>query len=59
MNCSIQILAGVDIKTIQQNMGHSQASTTLNLYAKHFREVQAASMDKIIGVLGMPNIQAV
>jgi len=59
LNASVQILAGVDIKTIQQNLGHSQASTTLNIYAKHFQEVQAASMDKIIGVLGIPKMDVV
>jgi hypothetical protein len=30
--------------------------TTLNLYAKHFREAQAASMDKFVGVLGIPEM---
>jgi len=59
LNASVQVLAGVDIKTIQQNLGHSQASTTLNLYAKMFQAAQAASMDKIVSVLGVPNIQAV
>ena len=54
LNASIQVLAGVDIKTIQQNLGHSQASTTLNIYAKVFQAAQAASMDKIVGVLGTP-----
>ena len=57
LNASVQVLAGVDIKTIQQNLGHSQASTTLNIYAKMFQAAQAASMDKVVEILGVPPIQ--
>jgi integrase len=56
LNASVQIYAGVDVKAIQMNLGHSQASTTLNIYAKAFQAAQAVSMDKIVGVLGVPKI---
>ena len=55
LNATIQIGAGVDVKTVSTNLGHSLTSTTLNIYAKQFREAQAASMDKIVGVLGLPS----
>jgi integrase len=58
-NASVQIYAGVDVKAIQTNLGHSQASTTLNIYGKVFQAAQAASMEKIVGVLGVPSLQAV
>jgi integrase len=59
LNASVQIFAGVDVKAIQSNLGHSQASTTLNIYGKVFQAAQAASLDKIVGILGVPSLQAV
>jgi integrase len=53
-NASLQIGAGVDVKTVSANLGHSMASTTLNIYAKVFQSAQAVSMEKIVGVLGLP-----
>lgn len=53
-NASVQINAGIDVKTVQTNLGHSQASTTLNIYCKVFQAAQAASMDKIVDVIGLP-----
>jgi integrase len=58
-NASLQINTGTDIKTVSANLGHSQTSTTLNIYCKVFQSAQAVSMDKIVGVLGVPTIQAV
>jgi integrase len=57
-NASLQINAGVDVKTVSSNLGHSMTSTTLNIYCKMFQAAQAASMDKIVGVLGLPSIDA-
>jgi integrase len=57
-NATMQVWAGVDPKTIQSNLGHSQCSTTMNVYAKTFRQAQAVSMDKLADVIGRPPIQA-
>jgi len=56
LNASVQINAGVDVKTVSANLGHSVTSTTLNLYCKAFQAAQAASMDKIVSVLGLPPV---
>jgi integrase len=53
-NASLQINAGIDVKTLQSNMGHSVASTTLNLYCHAFQAAQAASMEIITGIIGIP-----
>ena len=42
MNASLLIKNGCDIKTVQQNLGHAQATTTLNIYAYAFMEMQTA-----------------
>jgi len=56
LNASIQIFAGTDVKTVQMNLGHSTPGTTLNMYTHEFQAAQAASMDKVVGVLGVPKI---
>jgi site-specific recombinase XerD len=56
LNASIQIFAGIDVKAVQISLGHSQASTTLNLYTHAFQAAQAASMDGIVNVLGLPQM---
>jgi integrase len=55
LNASYQIFAGVDIKTVSTNMGHSLVSTTLNLYTKQIAQARAASMDALVGIIGLPN----
>jgi 1-deoxy-D-xylulose 5-phosphate reductoisomerase len=35
-------------------MGHSSANTTINIYAKEIAQAQAASMQAIVGVIGLP-----
>lgn len=55
-NASLQISAGVDPKTVSGNLGHSMVSTTLNIYCKQFQSAQAASMDKIVEILGLPAV---
>ena len=42
LNASLLIRYGCDIKTVQQNLGHAQASTTLDIYAYPFKETQTA-----------------
>ena len=41
LNASLLIHAGLDIKTVQAWLGHSSATTTLNIYAHEFQAVQA------------------
>ena len=46
-NASILINNGVDVKTVQGCLGHSCATTTLNIYAHSFQEAQARAMDSV------------
>lgn len=41
------ISAGVDIKTVQANLGHATASFTLNVYAHVTEQMNRASADKM------------
>jgi integrase len=40
-NASILINAGLDVKTVQASLGHSSATTTLDIYAHEFQMAQA------------------
>jgi len=40
-NASTQIFAGIDVKTISMNLGHSTAQTTLTYYSHAFQAAQA------------------
>ncbi len=42
LNASLLIHGGCNVKTVQQNLGHAQASTTMNIYAYAFMEQQTA-----------------
>lgn len=44
---SALINKGVDVKTVQGCLGHSCATTTLNIYAHSFQEAQARAMDSV------------
>jgi integrase len=55
-NASAMIDAGVDVKAVQVSLGHSQASTTMNIYAHAFQKVQAAAADSITSAIGIPNM---
>ena len=46
-NATILINNGVDIRTVQGCLGHSCATTTLNIYAHTFQEAQARAMDDV------------
>lgn len=46
-NASVLISNGVDVKTVQGCLGHSCATTTLNIYAHSFQEAQARAMDSV------------
>jgi site-specific recombinase XerD len=51
------INAGIDVKAVQNSLGHSLASTTLNLYCHAFQQAQALAMDGIVNVIGLPQRQ--
>jgi len=51
LNASLLINAGIDVKTVQSCLGHSVASTTLNLYCHTFQSAQAAAMEAVADAL--------
>lgn len=51
LNASLLINAGVDVKTVQSCLGHSTATTTLQIYAHTFQSAQAAAMEAVAEVL--------
>ncbi|MCM1024716.1 MAG: site-specific integrase, partial [Prevotella sp.] len=51
LNASLLINAGVDVKTVQSCLGHSDASTTLQIYAHTFRTAQVAAMEAVAEAL--------
>ncbi|MVB10554.1 Tyrosine recombinase XerC [Caprobacter fermentans] len=51
LNASLLINAGVDIKTVSATLGHSQVSTTLNIYAHTFAQAQAKASEAVADAL--------
>ena len=51
LNASLLIEAGTDVKTVSAALGHSQTSTTLDIYARSFLEAQAKASEAIAEVL--------
>jgi len=49
--CSLQIAAGVDIRTLQGRTGHSQASTLVNMYSHLIKSAAEAASDALDDVL--------
>ena len=47
LNASLMINSGIDIKTVSASLGHSQASTTMNIYAHTMAEAQARASEAI------------
>jgi integrase len=45
LNASMLINAGLDVITVQAAMGHSHATTTLNIYAHEFQTAQARASE--------------
>ncbi len=50
-NATLQIGAHQDIKTVSSRLGHSQTSTTLNVYAHAIQEADATAADVLNGLL--------
>ena len=51
LNATLLINSGIDVKTVQSCLGHSVATTTLNLYCHTFQTAQAAAMDAVAEAL--------
>mgnify|MGYP000980881899 CR=1 FL=1 len=51
LNASLLINAGVDVKTVSATLGHSQVSTTLNIYAHTFAQAQARASKAVADAL--------
>lgn len=53
LNATLLICNGVDVKTISKSLGHSQTTTTLNIYAHTFEEQQARASEVVSDLLNM------
>lgn len=51
LNASLLISSGVDVKTVQSVLGHSQASTTLDIYATAFQDREAQALGAVADIL--------
>ncbi len=53
LNASLLINAGIDVKTVQSCLGHSTATTTLQIYAHTFQAAQIRAMDTVANTISM------
>lgn len=51
LNASLLINSGADIKTVSTALGHTQTSTTPNIYVHTFAQAQARAADAIADAL--------
>ena len=51
LNASLLISQGTDVKTVQSVLGHSLASTTLDIYAAAFQEREALALGAVAEIL--------
>lgn len=51
LNASLLITSGVDARTVSASLGHSNTSTTLNIYAHTFAEAQARASEAVANAL--------
>lgn len=51
LNAALLISTGADVQTVAANLGHSQPSTTLNIYAYEFAEAKAAANEAVADAL--------
>ena len=52
-NASLLIAQGVDVRTVASLLGHSQASTTLDIYAHAFDKKKRDAQEKLGEVMGL------
>ena len=50
-NASLLITGGVDVRTVAARLGHSQTSTTLNIYAETIKNAEAAAAQVLDDIL--------
>ncbi len=50
-NATLLIAAGTNVRTVSAHLGHSQTSTTMNIYAHNIKSAEAAAADALQGVL--------
>lgn len=50
-NATLLITGGVDVRTVAARLGHSQTSTTMNIYAETIRSAEAAAAQVLDDVL--------
>lgn len=53
LNASLLINSGVDVRTVSASLGHSQVTTTLNIYAHTFEEAQAKASEAVADLLAV------
>ena len=58
LNASLLINSGIDARTIASSLGHSQVSTTLNIYAHTFAEAQARAGEAVADALALGSKKA-
>ena len=51
-NATLLIGQGVNVRTVAGRLGHSMASTTLNIYSHELQSADAAAADALGGILG-------
>lgn len=57
LNATLLIGAGVDPKTVSSHLGHTQVSTTLNIYAHEMKEAKARVSEAIANALPIDNMR--
>ena len=55
LHASLLIHAGVDVVAVSGDLGHSQVSTTSNIYCHMFQEAQARTSNAIAEALSFDN----
>lgn len=53
LNASLLINSGADVRTVSASLGHSQVTTTLNIYAHTFAEAQALAGEAVAEALAL------
>lgn len=50
-HASLLIMAGVNVRTVSSHLGHSQTSTTMNIYSHSIKSAEAAAAEALQSVL--------